>query len=138
MVAKFQHNTNATARKTKLKDKKIILLKPVRKTTAGGQRLEIYTPIHPEKVWAYYRHLMGDEIRLLERGPDMMEEVAQFIINYRSDYSKIEAVLYKDKLYKVTRLDDFEGYKKDITVYASTALFTGWSVEDFKDESEKG
>lgn len=40
-----------------------------------------------------------------------------FRINYRSDITTLHVIKYKDTLHDITRVDVFEGYKNDLTLY---------------------
>lgn len=42
-----------------------------------------------------------------------------FTINYRTDITTAHVVRYKGVLYDITRVDTFEGYKEDLTLYCS-------------------
>ena len=44
------------------------------------------------------------------------EEVI-FIINWRDDINTQMLIEYCGKYYDITRIDDYEGYKKDLSVY---------------------
>ncbi len=65
-------------------------------------------------VWAYFRQLSGDEIY---RVTTQAAEEVMFRINYRSDITTSHVIKYKDTLYNITRVDVYEGYKKDLTLY---------------------
>lgn len=40
-----------------------------------------------------------------------------FQINYRTDLTTANVVRYNGTLYNITRIDTFEGYKEDLTLY---------------------
>ena len=40
-----------------------------------------------------------------------------FIINYRTDITTENVILYKGVQYNIVRVDVFEGYKSDLTIY---------------------
>ena len=65
-------------------------------------------------VWAYFRQLSGDEIY---RVTTQATEEVMFRINYRSDITTAHVIKYKDTLYNITRVDVYEGYKRDLTLY---------------------
>jgi len=111
-MSRFQYNTNSTVRKNKLKDKKITLHRVKSDIERGRQ----YFPLHDGKIWAYYRQLSGTEIYL--GAGDRRTESLLFVINYNENYLEIDAVEFRGTFYNVTRVDDFEGYKKDLTLYA--------------------
>jgi len=99
----------------KLKDKKIELLRADFSKDAAGFAAETLTPIAPP-VWAYFRHLSGKEI-YAAMTVQAVEEV-QFVINWRRDITTRHVVRYSGSLYDINRVDTFEGYKSDLTVYA--------------------
>ena len=46
------------------------------------------------------------------------DEECLFIINYRDDITTDMEVEFKGKYYDITRIDNFEGYKSDLSIYA--------------------
>jgi len=50
------------------------------------------------------------------------EEEVLFTINYRADINTTHVIRYNNKLYDITRVDVFEGYKEDITLYCKTRV----------------
>lgn len=101
------------AAEMKLKDKKIELLRQVHTRDEMG-----FTKTTLESmgtVWAYFRHLSGKEV-FAAATVNYKEEV-QFQINYRTDLTTANMVCYNGMLYNITRIDTFEGYKEDLTLY---------------------
>jgi SPP1 family predicted phage head-tail adaptor len=98
----------------KLKDKKIEILQPMVGKDAEGFGAETFTPIAPP-LWAYFRQLSGKEI--YAGGATVAAEQVLFTINYRADLTTALVVRFKGVLYDITRVDVFEGYKGDITLY---------------------
>jgi len=98
----------------KLKDKKIEILKTVRVKDADGFGSDTLTPIAPP-LWAYFRHLSGNEIHANDAAFPV--EQVLFTVNYRPDVTTANVVRYRGILFDVTRVDTFEGYKADITLY---------------------
>ena len=97
----------------KLKDKKIELLRQVHTRDEMG-----FTKTTLESmgtVWAYFRHLSGKEV-FAAATVNYKEEVL-FQINYRTDLATANMVRYNGTLYNITRIDTFEGYKEDLTLY---------------------
>ena len=47
---------------------------------------------------------------------DGIQEV-MFVINYRTDITTENVILYKGVKYNIVRVDVFEGYKSDLTLY---------------------
>ena len=58
--------------------------------------------------------LSGDEIY---RVTTQATEEVMFRINYRSVITTAHVIKYKDTLYNITRVDVYEGYKRDLTLY---------------------
>jgi SPP1 family predicted phage head-tail adaptor len=98
----------------KLKDKKIEILQPVIDKDPEGFGAEILVPIAPP-LWAYFRQLSGKEI--YANATTTAVEQVMFIVNYRADLSTAFVVRFKEVLYDITRVDVYEGYKGDITLY---------------------
>ena len=44
-------------------------------------------------------------------------EEVMFRINYRPDITTTHVIKYRDVLYNITRVDVYEGYKDDLTLY---------------------
>ena len=101
----------------KLKDKKIEICEYQYTTDAIGNHKK--TLITVAKVWAYFRQLSGKEI---ETGiSTKTNETVLFQIGYRADIKTTHVIRYKGVLYDITRVDVFEGYKSDLTIYAKSA-----------------
>lgn len=66
-------------------------------------------------VWAYFRQLSGKEI--FAAAAYRYDEEVLFTINYRNDITTACFVEYNGVKYNVNRIDTFEGYKQDITLY---------------------
>lgn len=96
----------------KLKDKKIDIMGVEYVTDKYGNRRKETATL--ATVWAYFRQLSGDEIY---RVTTQTEETVMFRINYRSDISTDNIIKYKGTLYNITRVDVYEGYKNDLTLY---------------------
>ena len=99
----------------KLKDKKIEILAVTHIKDPDGYSIETLTPISPP-MWAYFRQLSGKEV-YAAMSVQATEEV-QFVINWRDDITTRHIVRYKGVDYYITRVDTFEGYKQDLTLYA--------------------
>jgi len=67
----------------KLKDKKIEILRVITEKDADGFAVEHYEPIHSGKLWAYFRHLSGQEMQA--SGATFGQEQVLFVINWRGD-----------------------------------------------------
>lgn len=98
----------------KLKDKKIDILYADHEADECGNNILKLKPV-ALSVWAYFRQLSQKEIytALETQTP---EEVL-FQISYRLDITIAHVIRYKSVLYDVTRVDVFEGYKSDLTLY---------------------
>ena len=100
----------------KLKDKKIEILAQVTERDSEGFTTTTLQPVGAP-VWAYFRQLSGKEV-FAAATTNYKEEVL-FTINYRTDISPAHVVRYRGVLYDITRIDTFEGYKEDLTLYCS-------------------
>lgn len=100
----------------KLKDKKIELLQQVTNRDNEGFAQTTLQPVGTP-VWAYFRQLSGKEV-FAAATTNYKEEVL-FTINHRMDITTAHVVRYKGVLYDITRVDTFEGYKEDLTLYCS-------------------
>jgi SPP1 family predicted phage head-tail adaptor len=99
----------------KLKDKKIEILEVTHGKDPEGFTAQTLTPIAPP-LWAYYRQLSGKEI--FAAASVQAVEDAMFVINWRDDITTRHIIRYKGADYDITRVDTFEGYKGDMTLWA--------------------
>lgn len=104
----------------KLKDKKIVIYKKVHTEDDAGFQTTGYMPIHQQKtVWAYFKQLSGDTF--FKSAQSGTNEISMFAVNWNkyllNSYADDLSVSYDGKLYDVTRIDPFEGYKRDIVIY---------------------
>ena len=98
----------------KLKDKKIEIFAVTTAKDPDGFSAGTLTPI-ALPLWAYFRQLSGKEIY---RGSAVhVDEQVLFTVNYRPDISTAHVVRFRGVLYDITRVDVFEGYKSDLTLY---------------------
>ena len=100
----------------KLKDKKIELLAQVTTRDDEGFATTTLEAVCPP-VWAYFRQLSGKEV--FAAATTNYKEDVLFVVNYRTDLTTAHVVRYKGILYDITRIDTFEGYKEDLTLYCS-------------------
>lgn len=98
----------------KLKDKKIEVLAVTTIKDPEGFPTQVLAPIAPP-LWAYFRQLSGKEI-YASAAVQATEEVL-FIIGYRTDITTRHIVRFHGVDYDITRVDTFEGYKSDLTIY---------------------
>ena len=103
----------------KLNHKKIRIVKLQQSKDEDGFSINEWIPIHNGTLWAYYRQLSGKEF-YASKAVQHYEECL-FIINYRDDITTDMEIEYSGKYYDITRIDDFEGYKSDISIYAKLA-----------------
>ena len=97
----------------KLKDKKIeILEQKVVVDRIGNHTKQL---VSVATVWAYFRQLSGDEVFAAAR-VNVTENVL-FRINYRADLTTAHIIRFRGVLYDITRIDTYEGYKDDLTIY---------------------
>lgn len=106
---------------SKLKDKKIQILKYTETEDSSGFPIKGYMPIHSQpKVWAYFKHLSAS-LFFASAQVNLNEEVI-FTVNWlkslKSSDTENLKILYSGTLYQVTRVDTYEGYKRDINLYA--------------------
>lgn len=101
----------------KLKDKKIEICEYTYSSDKYGNRLKTLVPV--ATVWAYFRQLSGKEIKT--GISTKTNETVLFQIGYRADIKTTHVIRYKGVLYDITRVDVFEGYKADLTIYAKSA-----------------
>ena len=99
----------------KLKDKKIELLRQV--YTRDEMGITTTTLESMGTVWAYFRHLSGKEV-FAAATVNYKEEVL-FQVNYRADLTTANVIRYNGRLYNITRIDTFGGYKQDLTLYCT-------------------
>ncbi|MCX7843248.1 MAG: phage head closure protein [Clostridia bacterium] len=99
----------------KLKDKKIKIYYHEEGVNENGFPVDQWRLLHEGTLWAYYRQLSGREF-FAAATVNQTEEVT-FLINWRNDLNTAMLIDYKGKLYDITRIDDFEGYKKELQIY---------------------
>lgn len=106
--------------KTRLKDKKIILCAKVNGTDADGFKVEGLMPIHPEdSLWAYFKQL-SSSLFFASAQVNIKEECV-FFINHRElepYQAELLFIKYGKAVYQVTRIDPYEGYNRDLALYA--------------------
>ena len=95
--------------------------------SASGFASPTYVPVFGYKLWAAYRFLKGDWV--LINAAMHTTEVCTFTINWNDKIKVGMKVFYNDELYNITRIDDFEGYKKDIKLHCERVL--NWKKDDF-------
>lgn len=101
-----------------IKDKKISILKAtVTGTNEIGEEITEWIPLPDlDNIWAYYRQLSGSEFWAAHR--ENVKEEVLFEINWRDDVDTTCQIRYKGEDYSITRIDNFEGYKDNLKIYA--------------------
>lgn len=106
--------------KTRLKDKKIILCAKVNGVDGDGFKVEGLMPIHPEpSLWAYFKQL-SSSLYFASAQVNTKEECV-FFINHRElepYQAELLFIKYGKAVYQVTRIDPYEGYNRDLALYA--------------------
>ena len=118
----------------KLKDKKIRFIAETRTVNDHGFASYVWQPVHSGRLWAYYRQLSGSEF-FASATVNETEEVL-FVVNYRTGITTDMLVEYKGQYYEITRIDDFEGYKDDLSVYCKLAQ--NQNIEVVEQETQEG
>lgn len=98
-----------------IKDKKISIIAYQEIVDDAGDVIEGEAPLY-ENIWAYYRQASGNEIYLAAQAQAKVEVV--FEINWRDNIDTSMKIRYKGNDYNITRIDDFEGGKNDLKIYA--------------------
>lgn len=101
-----------------MKDKKICIYRRSFEEGELGQfSEERYTKIHEGKLWAHYRQTSAKEF--FDACAIQYKEEAIFTINWRADISaKTDVILYNHHVYDINRVDDYEGYKRELIIGA--------------------
>ena len=99
----------------RLKDKKIEILTVQNVKDSAGFSTETLVPIGPP-VWSYFRQLSGNEV-FAAQAVQVTEECL-FVINWRDDITTRHVIRFRGADYDITRIDTFEGYKEDLSIYA--------------------
>ena len=98
----------------KLKDKKIEILRQITTRDAQGFGTTTLEPVSAP-AWAYFRELPGKEV-FAAATTNYKEEIL-FTVNYNPQITNTRVIRLGGVLYDITRVDTFEGYKEDITLY---------------------
>lgn len=102
-------------RKNYLKDKKISIM--TKNSTSPEPNPEPKPIDGGKNIWAYYRQASGDEYYRASLAGYEVDAI--FRINWRDNVKPTLTIRFRGEDYKITRVDDFEGYKKDLTIYAT-------------------
>ncbi|EOP82969.1 hypothetical protein IGM_05164 [Bacillus cereus HuB4-4] len=102
---------------TQKKDKKITIITATWTEDEMGQRIPEWEPLHSaENIWAYYRQASADEFFGAAAIKYKVEAI--FKIRWRNDIDTTMKVRFRGIDYGITRIDDFEGNKQDLVIYA--------------------
>lgn len=104
-----------------LKDKKIVIYKRGMFKDEDGFQTTGYMPIHQQKtIWAYFKQLSA-QLTYLNNSTQSKEECL-FRINWMDYVRNVNpsdlAIGYRGMVYRVTRVDPYEDYKRDLVLYA--------------------
>lgn len=100
-----------------MKNKKITIQHYTTIVTPSGFEEQTWLPLlGGENIWAYYRQASGSEFYTAATVNEKVEAIFQ--INWRNDIDTSMQILYNNEKYNITRIDDFEGYKTDLKIYA--------------------
>lgn len=101
----------------RLKDKKITILQNNGYYDEYGQFISVWDPLPGgENIWAYYRQSSAQEFFSAAALNYKVEAI--FEINWRDDIDTTMKILFRGKEYNITRIDNFEGNKQDLRIYA--------------------
>lgn len=113
-----------------LKDKRIRLCGVVKTYDSAGFDTNSYMPLHEGDgtMWAYYRVAGGSVYWASDALQTKCDAV--FVINYDAIVAHTPAfgslcIEYAGALWTVTRVDAFEGYRRDLTLYATRKSSSG-------------
>lgn len=102
-----------------LKDKKISFLKFGTGIGSDGWPTQDWIPVKGlQNVWAYYRQASANEF--FNSAAVQYKVEAVFKVSWNKDINPNMQILFRGQKYGITRVDDFEGYKHDLTIYAHT------------------
>ncbi|EDS77624.1 putative phage head-tail adaptor [Clostridium botulinum C str. Eklund] len=106
-----------TTSRTHIKDKKITIMTYTDTKDECGFTIQEFIPLPSgENIWAYYRHTKASEFYAAATLNTKIECV--FEINWRDDINTAMRIKYKDELYEISQIDDYEGYKGTLRIYA--------------------
>lgn len=74
----------------------------------------------PKYLWAYYRHMSQKELSESQATVYLAEIL--FVINWRPDVRTGYRIVYKGINYTIANVDDYEGRKQDLKIYAKAAV----------------
>lgn len=99
-----------------LKDKKVTILTYREIRNDYDYDIEYYPLPGGENIWAYYRQATASEFFGAMTTNYKVEAIFQ--IAWRPGLNTYMQIRFKGKDYRITRIDDFEGNKTDLKIYA--------------------
>ncbi|WP_067925434.1 phage head closure protein [Alicyclobacillus shizuokensis] len=111
----MQRVSNTNLSRQRLRDKRITILKLV-STSDDGFPVETWEPLMT--LWAYYRQTSASEF--YEAAAVNVQIDAMFEIAWRNDLDETMRICFHGKEYTITRIDDFEGYRDTLRIYAKS------------------
>lgn len=103
---------------TNLKDKKIRIVGVKQSSGPTGTPIDDYYDLCGS-VWANYRSMSGDEY--FAAAAHGVKAQVIFTVNWHEDIEERMYVLFRNKAYRITYIDDLEGYKKDLKLHCETS-----------------
>lgn len=101
------------------KDKKALIHEAISTGSQGYMPKTYYVPRTPSAIWCFARQLSQDAIF---EAKSYGEDESRFFVFNRGTIAKLyDLILYRDKWYKVTRVDTEDDYNTDVIVYAQDA-----------------
>lgn len=103
----------------RVKDKKITIMVSTCTEDEIGNQIETKAPLPGgENIWAYYRQASAEEFFGAATTNYKVEAI--FEISWRNDLHNSMTILFRGKEYSITRIDDFEGHKENLKIYAKS------------------
>lgn len=116
----YQHTLTGT--RNRLKDKKVELAVRTSTERDDGTWSTETRYMFPYARWAFVRQLSASERQ--SAATCGTEEEVVFFLNWNEEIVDMEPqrlyIVYRKKVYQGVRIDWYEGYKRDIAVYAKT------------------
>lgn len=104
-------------KRNRIRDKKITIMTLVDAKDKDGYPTNKLEPLPGgENIWAYYRHASANEFYAAHTTNIKVEVI--FEIVWRNDIDTYCKIRYKGKDYNITRIDDYEGRKQILRIYA--------------------
>ena len=113
-----------------LKDKKAMIYKKKEIAPPGRMPITWYIPIASSSLWCYTSQL--SQSRIYEAMGVGRDENRFFVFNHIDGIELEDAILYKDRWYRITRIDTEDDYNTDIYIYVDD-MSTQPSAEEIVD-----